>query len=167
MKRFAFLIGLIGLGASAAQATLVRDKLGGFNGIAFGTTIAAAKLKLGAAVRADTDPSDPKIMTLLGNADLFGERFSVNYAFGDKGRFSESDATDRITTGDWVPCLAHWTNLLGQLKAKYGTPDSDSAMNPRVQLQELSFKFADGAKINANVMGCLIMLNFQAPNAAK
>lgn len=164
MKIFALLFVLAAFTAGAAQAAPPRDKLIGFNGIAFGTTFEAAKIKLGAGAKADTDARKNNI--LLDNADFFGEKFSVNHTFAHQNRLSQSYAIAKLSTLDHAKCLARWTNLLGRLKGEFGAPDSDSnKLSAKVQMQTVEFKFADGGVIEAMILGCLVQLSFLSPNA--
>ena len=116
--------------------------------------------------KADTDPSDPKIRILLvSSASLFGETVSLNYTFGDSGKLSEVYAIANVPTGNFAVCSSHWTNLLGQMVVRYGTPDT--AKNDMLPNQTPSnvaeFKFGDGSHIDADQLGCLIEVSFYAP----
>jgi hypothetical protein len=164
MKTFAFLFALAVFTAEAAHAAPARDKLIGFNGIAFGTTFEAVKELLGAGAKADTDARKNNI--LLDNADFFGEKFSVNHTFAHQNRLSQSYAVAKQSTLDRAVCLSRWTNLLGKLRREFGAPDSDfNKLSANIQMQTVEFKFADGSVIEAMIMGCLIQLSFLSPNA--
>jgi len=164
MKAFALLFVLAVFTVGAAHAAPARDKLIGFNGIAFGTTFEAAKELLGAGAKLDTDARKNNI--LLDNADFFGEKFSVNHTFAHRNRLSQSYAVAKQSVLDPAVCLARWTNLLGKLRREFGAPDSDSnKLSDRIQMQTVQFKFADGGVIEAMLWGCLIQLSFLSPNA--
>ena len=151
--------------APIAQAAPARDKLAGVNDVPFGASFEAAKTKLGASAKADTDPSDPTIKILLvSGMTLFGERVSLNYTFGAKGAFSEAYAIASLPTGDFSVCRAHWTSMLGQLAARYGVPDTQGGqLDARTPSQNVEFKFQDGARITADLLGCLIEVSYLAP----
>lgn len=155
--------------AGAAHAAPTRDTLAGFNGIAFGTTFAAAKKQLGAGAKADTDPSDPKIKILIANVDLYGETFAVNYTFArPAGRFSESYAVAKLPTGDQGVCQTRWTNVLAGLADEYGKPDGNlNRLSASIPSQTITYAFADGAVVEAGILGCLLTLNFPSPAAAQ
>lgn len=148
-----------------AVAAPPRTKLDGVKGIPFGATLEAAQAQLGSAAKADTDPSDPKIRILLASGSLFGETVSLNYTFGDNGKFSEAYALASVPTGDFAVCSAHWTSMLGQMIALYGTPDTEEkkTLPNQTPSNEAVFKFGDGSHINADQLGCLIEVTFYAP----
>ncbi|HVY90407.1 MAG TPA: hypothetical protein VG942_16190 [Hyphomonadaceae bacterium] len=152
--------------APAALGAPPRSKLDGVNGVSFGATFDAARAKLGAAAKADTDPSDPKIRILLvSGLGLFGEKASFNYTFDAQGKFSEAYAVADVPTGNFAVCSAHWTSMFGQMTASYGAPDTyQKATLPNQTPSETAvFKFGDGSHIDADQLGCLIEVSFYAP----
>jgi hypothetical protein len=150
----------------SAAAAPPRTKLDGVEGIPFGATFEAAQAQLGSKAKADTDPSDPKIRILLvSGASLFGETAAFNYTFGDSGKFSEAYAVANVPTGDFAVCSVHWTSLLGQMVARYGTPDTEEkkTLPNQTPSNGALFKFGDGSHIDADQLGCLIEVSFYAP----
>ncbi len=151
--------------ADADPAT--RDALPGFNGVAFGATFAAAKKHLGTAAKADKDPSDPKVQTLLTTAKLYGESFSVNYTFANKDRFSAAYAVARLPTGDQGACQTRWVGVLAGVEAEWGKPDANlNNLGADVPMQQVTYAFADGSELQAQLLGCLLTLDYLSPGAA-
>jgi len=165
MGRFLALI-LAGVIMAPAALAAPRDKLDGVNGVPFGATFEAAQKQLGPRAQADTDPSDAKIRILLVlRADLFGEKVNFNYTFGDKGKLSEVYGIASVPTGDFAVCSAHWTSMFGQMTAQYGTPDTSkkATLPNQTPSESAEFRFADGSRIEADLLGCLIQVTFYAP----
>lgn len=169
MRRLAAVIVTALLAASAVKADPAkRDRLEGFNGVAFGTTFAAAKAQLGSGAKADVDSSDTKVKILLARTNLFGENFAVNYTFADKGRFSEAYAVGNLPTGDQSICQTRWIAVREQIEKAWGKPDSkDNELSRAIPSQTIAFNFGDGSLIEASLMGCLLTLIVLSPAEAK
>ena len=146
-----------------------RDRLTGFNGIAFGTKFTVAKDVLGPSFKADHDPTNHAIPILLGPAQLYGEPVEVNYYFGKAHRLTRvyaswgmkrtaADGSDNTQT-----CESTWNTLLSGLVKQYGAPDShDSDLgDSTIPSADATFKFADGHDINAMLMGCALIFSYE------
>ncbi len=153
--------------AGIAQARS-RDRLTGFNGIAFGTKFTVAKDLLGSSFKADHDPTNHAIPILLGPAQLYGEPVEVNYYFGKADRLTRvyasggmkrtaADGSDNTQT-----CESMWNTMLSGLVNQYGAPDShDSDLaNSTIPTADATFKFADGHEIDASLMGCMLIYSY-------
>ena len=165
MGRFLALV-LAGTLVTSLAFAAPRDKLDGVNGVPFGATFEAAQKQLGSGAQADTDPSDAKIRILLVmRADLFGEKVNFNYTFGDQGKLSEIYGIASVPTGDFAVCSAHWTSMFSQMTARYGAPDTrkTATLPNQTPSESVEFKFADGSRIEADQLGCLIQVTFFAP----
>ncbi len=152
---------------SAAVAALAAPTvpLTGFNGVEFGTPFKAAKQRLGAKAKAEKSPSAPIVNTLLQLAfPLYGESFGVNYTFGTDDRLKAVYAIADVPTGDYAVCQSHWNQVTTGLKGEYGAPDTEtSSYETTIQSAETAYSFANGAKLDATLLGCLIMVTYFAP----
>jgi hypothetical protein len=159
---------LILVSAQVEAAESSRKRLPGFNGILFGTPFETARQKLGPDAKADKDPADPKVNILLGQADIYGQAFTVNYTFGKKDRLSTVFAVAKMPPGDYTVCKSYWTKSLSGLKNEYGVPDSaKNQIDATIQFADVSFAFGDGATIDASLMGCLLMITYTAADGAR
>lgn len=156
------------LAAAAPSAASTRERLSGFNGVDFGTSLAAAQKQLGPGFKEGANRKDPKLKTLIGHASAFGKKFAVNYSF---------DAGDKLTTvytiasvkpGDFAVCKAYWTTVYSGLKDAYGKPDSDQdKLADAWPTQFVTYAFKDGASVEASIIGCLILVNYLSPTAKR
>ena len=153
--------------ASSVSIAAPKAQPTGFNGIAFGTSFAAAKKKLGAKAKADKSPSAPIVNTLIQSEPpvaLYGESFVVNYTFGTDDRLKVVYAFAKTPIGNFAVCRSHWSRITTGLKAQYGLPkDETSDIQTTTQFASSTYAFPNGNKIEALLMGCLIMLTYSAP----
>lgn len=163
----AFIVAVLA-GSVADADPAARDALPGFNGIAFGTTLAAAKKILGAGAKADKDPSDPTIKTLLASGQFYGETFSVNYSFAAKGGFTAAYAVAHFPAGDQGACQTRWVGVLAHVEEAWGKPDGNlNNLSAKVPMQQITYAFGDGSQLQAQLLGCLLTLDYLSPAAAK
>jgi hypothetical protein len=163
----ALVITLFAAGVADADPA-ARDALPGFNGIAFGTTFAAAKKILGAGAKADKDPSDPTIKTLLASGPFYGETFSVNYSFAAKGGFTAAYAVAHFPTGNQGACQTRWVAVLAHVEEAWGKPDANlNQLSAKVPMQQITYAFGDGSQLQVQLLGCLLTLDSLSPAAAK
>ena len=169
MKKGSALFALAICVADVALASPPRSKLPGVGGVLFGTTLAAAQKKLGAGAKLDTDPTNPKIKILLSRSkNFYGDSFAVNYTFGKAGRFTEAYLIANIKPGDYAPCRQHWNGVISKLEEAYGRPDTEEKdLDGAIQSHSTEFKFADGASLEASLLGCLLMIHASSSNAVK
>lgn len=165
------MIRIVALSLLFAASTLMaashspRQHLPGFNGVAFGTPFDDAQKKLGKNFKADTDPGNSSIRILLGNAKAFGENFSINYSFERAGKLTNVYAVAKTDAGDVSSCKADWAKVLSGLKKNYGQPDTEeNHTDLSTPTAFVTFKFADGGRVEASLLGCLLMVNLMAPN---
>jgi hypothetical protein len=169
MKAIAVAVIAVVLAVTGADADpAARDALPGFNGVAFGTPLAAAKKVLGASAKAEKDPSDPTIATLLANGQFYGETFSVNYSFAAKGGFTAAYAVAHFPTGDQGACQTRWVGVLAGVEEAWGKPDANlNNLSAKVPMQQITYAFDDGSQLQAQLLGCLLTLDYLSPAAAK
>lgn len=157
--------------ACAASPTLAASKasLTGFNGIAFGTKFAVAKQRLGAKATAKKSPSAPKTNILLqSDIALYGETMVANYTFGTDDRLKIIYALIKTPKKDPAVCKSQWQNVVASLRRAYGAPDAQGLFDAKwPQSADVSYVFANGAKLDATLLGCLMMLVHTAPGYHK
>lgn len=155
--------------AAVAFAAAPRAKLKSFAGLTFGATYEAAQKKLGDEAKTDTDVAASRkaqVKILLKTVDLYGESFSVNFRFAKEDRLSEAYAIAKIPKGDDTACRDRWTRVREKIEAAHGKPDIDDIkLNAPVQSHAQTYKFADGAVLEASLLGCLIQITAIAPGA--
>lgn len=162
--RFAYALSvLLGI-AGVAAAAPARDALVGFNGLAFGTTFDAAKTQLGSGAEAGENTAKPPSKTLRTKEEHFGETLSVQYVFANDGRFSAATGKIEVPSDDISDCEARWPRIVALLKDEFGEPDTEKK---DALLNQVVFNFADGAIVRANRTGCLMLITFKSPFAAK
>jgi len=146
---------------SIAAAAAAKEDLQGFNGVSFGTKFGTAKKQLGSGATADRDPDNAKIKILLASAELYGEKFNVNYSFDHADRFAAAYAIADVPSGDYAVCKSHWGKVRDGLVSNYGVPtDNTVRMGAPVQFESITYKFDSGNRVEASILGCLIMVNF-------
>jgi hypothetical protein len=148
--------------ATAAFAASAR-KLAGFAGLNFGTSYEAAEKKLGEEATADTDPTNSKVKILQKAAELYGEPFVVNFRFADD-RMSEAYAIAKVTKSEPGACRDRWEAVRENIEKAHGKPAAEQKrLNAPVQLHDVEYEFANGAKLEASLLGCLIQITATAP----
>lgn len=164
MIRVIALCSLLAASTLTAATEPSRQKLSGFNGIAFGTPFDVAKQKLGPDFKESSKKNEPDTKMLLGTAMAFGENFAVNYSFERADKMTIVYAIAKIKPGDFSVCKTHWATVLAELNKAYGKPDTDdNKLSDDWPTQFVTYKFKDGANIEASLIGCLLMVNFIAP----
>ena len=159
-------ISCVSAAAFASDGIPARDRLSGLDGVKFGMDFAAVKLELGAGARVDVDPSDPAVRVLLASRTLFGEKFSFNYTFGDRGKLSAIYASASLPTGDQGACQVRWVAVMGGVQEQWGKPDAnDNQLSAKVPMQTITYQFDDGSQLEAGLLGCLLTVNYLSPMA--
>jgi hypothetical protein len=147
--------------AASPALAVTKTPLTGFNGIAFGTKFAVAKQRLGAKAKADKSPSKPSTNILLQfDIPLYGETVSANYTFGTDDRLKIVYTIVDTPTGDFAVCHSHWQNIAAGLKSAFGAPD---VLDGDPEFAKANYTFANGAKLEATQVRCLLMVNYTAP----
>ena len=151
---------------SVTAAAAAKEDVRGFNGVTFGTKFGTAKKQLGSSARADRDPEDATLKTLLAHAELYGEKFNVNYSFDHAETFVAAYAIADVPTGDYAVCKSHWDKVRDGLVATFGIPTNDTdRMSATIQSESIAFKFDNGNRLEASILGCLISVDFLSRKA--
>ena len=95
MLRFIMLICTLVAAPGVADAQQARDRLEGFNGVAFGTTFEEAKQALGSAAKADAKfaSGGRKLNMLSIDVTLDGQAYKAGYIFGSGDRMTHARTT--------------------------------------------------------------------------
>lgn len=144
----------------SAIAQALRTQLNGFNGMNFGTGIAAVESALGPPSERGKSPDGAVEMSW--QKTLYGVSGDVNYRFARDGRLSSvefvgtQEMEQFARTHDIELCVNTWNALLNGLEGAYGQPDTYTNDLEKSWSASANFKFADGHLINLFSINCAV-----------
>ncbi len=170
MRRLFIVVWVLSAAIGSADAQQSRERLEGFGGVHFGTSLAEVKRILGANAKEDETArkGGGKLKVLEVEQTFADEAYLVRYIFGSNGALIRVGLSHKDLTGgkDQAACLREG-KALQMLRRQYGA--SDGVESSEIFRSHV-FAFKDGNAIkvvNMFVGGCVAGISFHTPQGLK